>query len=149
MADWTKGRGLLGPMKPLLGEWTTVSGGGDQNAMTCTRTFKPFGKQWIELDARWEMGSRGTYREIALFGASDQGALGFHSFTNDGKRSAGTIADGSDVHPQALAFEAQMPAGLARMIYWPDESGAGFYFAVESKTKKGWNRFMRHKYQAV
>ncbi|HEX4695321.1 hypothetical protein [Sphingomonas sp.] len=60
------------------------------------------------------------------------------------------MADGSDVHPQAVAFEAQMPAGLARMIYWPTEDGApGFHFAVESKVKVGWNRFLRHTYRPV
>ena len=40
-----------------------------------------------------------------------------------------------------------MPAGLARMIYWPLETGLpGFHFAVESKTLKGWNRFLIQQY---
>jgi hypothetical protein len=39
-----------------------------------------------------------------------------------------------------------MPAGTARMIYWPDEE-SGFHWAVESKVKKGWNRFTQHHYQ--
>jgi hypothetical protein len=150
LANWSKGRGLLGPLKPLMGEWRTAPGGEGESAaggMMCSRIFRPFGKGWVELDARWEMGERGTYREIALFGAMADGGLGFHSFTNDGKRSEGRLADGSDVHADAVAFEAQMPAGLARMIYWPLDDGEGFYFAVESRTKKGWNRFMRHTYR--
>ena len=38
-------------------------------------------------------------------------------------------------------------AGLARMIYWPAEDGPGFRFAVESRNRKGWNRFMLHNYR--
>lgn len=148
MSGWSKGRGMLGPLKPLIGDWATEAGEGSGPAgnMRCTRSFREFGKGWIELDARWEMGARGTYREIALFGAID-GALGVFSFTNDGKRSQGRLADGTDVHPQAVTFEAEMPAGLARMIYWPADDG--FDFAVESKVKAGWNRFLRHHYRRV
>jgi hypothetical protein len=142
---WKKGRGLLGPLQPLLGEWRTIGSAGATAAstMACTRTFAAFGKGWMALDARWQVGPGREYREMAFFGAGDDGTLGFFSFTNDGKRSAGRLGDGSDVHPQAIAFEAQMPAGLARMIYWPPEDGGpGFMFAVENRTKKGWNRFL-------
>ena len=145
---WKTGRGLLGPLQPLMGDWVTLPM--DQEAempMRCTRSFRAFGKGWVELDARWEMGDRGVYREIALFGAAGDG-LGFYSFTNDGKKSEGRLADGTDIHASAIAFEAQMPAGVARVIYWPlDDGGPGFQFAVESRNKKGWNRFMRHTYR--
>jgi hypothetical protein len=117
--------------------------------MTCERTFEAFGKDYIRLEAAWNMGPMGTYREAAFYSKGEDGVLGFWSFTNDGKRSQGRLADGGDVHPEAVAFEAQMPAGLARMIYWPAEDGEGFYFAVESRTKKGWNRFMRHRYRPL
>ena len=143
--NWKPGRGLLGPLRPLLGAWRTeaeVNG----HRMVCTRTFEAFGKGWVRLEAVWHMGERGDYREIALFGAGEDGVLGFFSFTNDGKRSVGRLADGSDVHPDAVAFEAQMPAGLARMVYWPADEGGGFCFAVESRNRKGWNRFMTHLY---
>jgi len=149
MTRWKKGRGLLGPVQPLFGAWIAQD---DRNGMTmsCTRTFEPFGKGWVRLEAVWAMGERGAYREIALIGAGDDGALGVFSFTNDGKRSTGRLADGSDIHPEALAFEAQMPAGLARMIYWPvDDDAPGFRFAVESRTQKGWNRFLLHTYRPV
>ena len=142
---WKKGRGLLGPLQPLLGDWRTRVGSGSTEAaaMACTRRFSPLGKGWISLDARWRTGPDREYRELALFGPGEDGALGFFSFTSDGRRSIGRLADGSDVHPEAIAFEAQMPAGLARMLYWPpDDGAAGFLFAVESRTKKGWNRFL-------
>ncbi len=142
---WKKGRGLLGPLQPLLGTWRTREGLGSTEAanMVCTRAFASFGKGWIALDARWQIGPRREYCETAFFGAGEDGALSFFSFTNDGKRSTGRLSDGSDVHPEAIAFEAQMPAGLARMIYWPlPDGGPGFRFAVENRTKKGWNRFL-------
>ena len=142
---WKKGRGLLGPLQPLLGEWRTsaASGSTEASAMACTRTFSPLGKGWVALDARWQTGPDREYRELALFGPGDDGTLGFFSFTSDGKRAAGQLADGTDVHAGAIAFEAQMPAGLARMLYWPRDDGEpGFQFAVESRTKKGWNRFL-------
>ena len=152
MAAWGKGRGLLGPLKPLLGAWANQADGEGENAasrMPCTRAFRPLGKGWIELDARWGPEGERQYREIALFGALADGTLGFHSFTSDGKRSEGRLASGAEVHPDALAFEAEMPAGLARMVYWPAETGEGFHFAVESRTKKGWNRFLRHTYRPI
>ncbi len=140
--SWKTGRGLLGPMRPMLGAWIADA---DMNGVrfTCTRTFEPLGKGWIRLEAVWNL-PQGAYVETALFGAGDDGTLGFFSFTSDGKRSVGRLADGSDVDPAAVAFEARMPAGLARMIYWPPEDGDGFRFAVESRTRKGWNRFLVH-----
>lgn len=146
---WKKGRGLLGPMQPLLGDWRTgqAEGSTPASTMACRRSFTPFGKGWIRLEARWEMGADRTYCETAFFGPGEDGALACFSFTNDGKRSLGRLADGSDIHPDALAFEAAMPAGLARMVYWPREDTApGFLFAVESRTKKGWNRFLRQEF---
>jgi len=38
-----------------------------------------------------------------------------------------------------------MPAGIARHVYWPDET-QGFHWAVESQTEKGWDRFVDHHY---
>jgi hypothetical protein len=37
-----------------------------------------------------------------------------------------------------------MDRGLARQAYWPDAEGMGFHWVVESRTKKGWNRFVDH-----
>jgi hypothetical protein len=148
MMAWKKGRGLLGPLQPLLGDWRTLrsEGGTAASNMACSRCFTPFGK-WVRLEARWETGPDKAYCETAFFGAGEDGTLAFFSFTNDGKSSMGRLADGSDVHPDAIAFEAQMPAGLARFVYWPAEDGGpGFLFAVENRTKKGWNRFLRQHF---
>jgi hypothetical protein len=115
--------------------------------MRCSRTFSPLGKGWIELDARWQIGPAKEYRERAFFGAGEDGRLACFSFTSDGKRSVGHLADASDVAGEIIAFEALMPAGLARILYWPlNDSRPGFHFAVESKTQKGWNRFLEQKF---
>jgi hypothetical protein len=76
--------------------------------------------------------------------------LACFSFTSDGKRSVGRLADGTDVAAVAIAFEHQMPAGVARILYWPREGGAsGFRFAVDSRTKKGWNRFLEQRLSPI
>jgi hypothetical protein len=74
--------------------------------------------------------------------------LCFWSFTSDGKNSQGILADVTDAHPGALGFEAEMPAGLARMVYRPD-GAAGFHFAVEARNQKGWKRFLQHHDRAA
>jgi hypothetical protein len=80
-----------------------------------------------------------------MIGVKQEKEICFWSFTSDGKQSEGKLADFSDIHPQAIGFEAQMPAGIGRMAYWPDD-GEGFHWVVEAKTKKGWNRFVEHHY---
>jgi len=142
---WKKGRGKLGILDPLIGTWMAESDT-PMGPVKCTRTFtRMHGDRWMTLDADWDFGSK-HYIEHAVFGIGDDSKLTFWSFTSDGKRSQGSLADGTDVHPGAIAFEAQMPAGIARMIYWPGENET-INWAVESKTKKGWNRFTKHTYQ--
>lgn len=145
---WKKGRGKLGPFEPLLGKWVAEATS-PMGPMRCTRTLEPIlGGHYLQLTAEWVFGSmvKGkAYRELALIGVGDDKQVCFWSFTSDGKRSEGKLADVTEVHPEAIGFEAQMPAGLARMIYWPDVDG-GYHWAVESKTKKGWNRFTEHHY---
>jgi len=51
------------------------------------------------------------------------------------------------VHPEAIAFLARMPAGLARMIYRPAPDG-GIMWALEAKSSKRWKRFTEHHYHA-
>jgi len=143
---WKKGRGKLGPIAPLIGNWTAAAES-PMGKLTCTRTFEPIlGGNYIQLTAKWNFG-KSVYEEHAVIGIYD-GKLSFWSFTSDGKNSKGMIADGTDIHPEAICFEAQMPAGTARMIYWPHPE-EGFNWAVESKTKKGWNRFTLHHYRAI
>ena len=141
---WKKARGKLGFLEPLLGNWI-ADAETPMGSVRCTRVFEKFGAVYVKLHAQWEFGKH-VYQEIAFLGAGDDGKVGFWSFTNDGKRSHGTVADVTDLHAEAIGFEAQMPAGLARMAYWPDGEG-GFFWVVESKTKKGWNRFVKHHYR--
>jgi len=148
---WKKGRGKLGPLAPLMGSWI-ASADSPMGPLTCTRIFSKFGDGHVQLDATWTFGgkagnAKGPYRELAMFSADEAGALVCQSFTNDGKSSSGRLVDAADAPAGAIVFEAQMPAGLARQIYWPDES-AGFHWAVEARTKKGWSRFTQHHYRA-
>jgi hypothetical protein len=80
-----------------------------------------------------------------MIGINPEKEMCFWSFTSDGKQSEGKLADVTDLHPQAIGFEAKMPAGLARMAYWPDEEN-GYTWVVESKSKRGWKRFVEHHY---
>jgi hypothetical protein len=142
---WKKGRGKLGPFEPLIGAWVAKSDS-PQGPVTCRRTFaRAAGSAVVTLTAVWEFGPK-RYEELAVFAPGDDGALTFWSFTADGKRSTGHLVAAPDLHPEAIAFEAQMPAGLARQAYWPDPAG-GFRWAVESRNKKGWNRFVEHHYR--
>jgi hypothetical protein len=144
-ANWKKGRGKLGPLQPLLGSWIATSDS-PMGKLVCTRSFTSIlGGKYIELKVLWDFG-KNSYEETAIYGIKDN-VLSFWSFTSDGKRSEGYVSDAADIHPGAICFEAEMPAGIARMIYWPDEK-EGFHWAVESKNKKGWNRFTEHHYKS-
>ncbi len=141
---WKKGRGKLGVFGPLLGVWQAEADS-EMGPVRCKREFKRvLDGKYVQLVANWEY-PNGTYDEFAMIGVNRDKEIVFWSFTSDGNQSGGKLADVTDVHPQAIGFEAQMPAGLARMVYWPDER-EGFHWAVESKTKKGWNRFVDHHY---
>ena len=149
-ASWKKGRGKLGPLAPLLGSWKAEADS-PMGRIKCFRTFTSvLGGNYVELNARWEMPGGRVYEEAAIYGAGgagQKGTLRFWSFTSDGKRSEGELADVADVHPEGVGFVAEMPAGQARMIYWP--SPGGFSWAVEARTKKGWSRFTEHHYVPV
>jgi hypothetical protein len=141
---WFKGRGKLGVFDPLLGIWKAEAQS-EMGAVQCTREFKKvLSGKYIQLSASWQFADR-SYEELALIGVNPEKEVCFWSFTSDGKHSEGKLANVSDVHPLAVGFEAQMPAGTARLAYWPDEED-GFYWVVESKTVKGWNRFVEHHY---
>jgi hypothetical protein len=144
--QWKKGRGKLGYLEPLMGTWK-ANAESPNGRVQVTRTFtRVLGDKYIQLTALWEFG-KGVYQETAFYGVRKDGTVGFWSFSSDGKHSEGRAADVSDIHPEAIGFEAQMPAGLARMAYWPDDEG-GFYWVVEAKNRKGWNRFVNHHYLA-
>lgn len=147
---WKKGRGKLGGFQPLLGRWIAQADS-EMGPVRCTRELRStLGGHYLELHVRWEFGAKGggrAYEETAIIGPGDDGVVSFWSFTSDGKRSAGRLAEVSDLHPEAIGFEAQMPAGLARQGYWPAGDG-GFFWVVESKNKSGWKRFVQHHYHA-
>ena len=144
---WKKARGNLGAFAPLIGMWTAQADS-PMGPVSCTRAFeRVLNDKYVQLTAAWKFGksdSTQVYREHAIFGHID-GHLRFWSFTSDGKRSEGSIATATDLHPEAFAFEADMPAGRARMAYWPAEDG-GMHFAVEAQTKKRWSRMVSHHY---
>lgn len=148
---WKKGRGKLGPLAPLVGAWLAEAES-PRGPVRCYRELAPvLGGRYLQLDVRWEFGPGGagtTYEERALIGAGADGRVQFWSFTSDGKRSDGRLADVTDLHPEAVGFVADMPAGQARMAYWPAAEG-GFHWVVESKTKTGWRRFVEHLYRPV
>lgn len=142
---WKKGRGKLGILEPLIGKWRAVADS-PMGKVICTRTFtKVLDGAYIQLTADWEF-ENGSYKEIAMIGAVPGGEVNFWSFTSDKKHSQGHLADVTDIHSKAIGFEAEMPAGLGRMAYWPCED-EGFHWIVEAKTKKGWNRFTEHHYK--
>ncbi|MGI6206703.1 MAG: hypothetical protein ACOYEW_00705 [Anaerolineae bacterium] len=144
---WKKGRGKLGVFAPLMGRWVAEADS-PQGPVRCVRSFRRvLGDTYIELSAVWSFADS-TYEELALFGRDKEGRVRFWSFTSDGKQSTGELADVSDVHPEAVGFEAQMDAGLARQMYWPDDEG-GFFWAVEAHGKAGWNRFVEHHYRPL
>lgn len=150
--NWKKGRGKLGVFKPLLGHWQfnqdwDMPDGSDMGFLGCEKNFKPtLDNKYIQLETVWKFKTRDSYKELCLFGVDAKKQIIFWSFTNDGKQSQGELITAEDIHPQAIAFLANMPAGKARQVYWPDDDN-GFYWAVESETKKGWNRFSEHHYK--
>ncbi len=158
---WKNGRGKLGFLQPLMGQWRAEADS-PMGHVRCTRSFEAIlHGSYIRLNARWEFGEAAlerdnspsneggrAYEEIAIIGVGDEGKIGFWSFTSDGKRSQGILCDVTDIHSDAVGFEAQMPAGIARMAYWLDDDD-GFFWVVESKTKKGWNRMVEHHYRPL
>lgn len=102
---WKKGCGKLGVFEPLVGTWYAEADS-PMGRLKCTRTFAKFhGDKWITLNADWDFGGK-HYIEHAVYGVDDGGTVSFWSFTSDGKRSQGVLADGTDVHAEAIAFEA-------------------------------------------
>ena len=146
--SWKKGRVKLGPLDPLLGVWVAEADT-ERGPLVCTRSLeRVLAGKYVQLRVVWTFPGS-VYEELALIGvdAKDK-QVRFWSFTSDGKHSEGVLADVSDLHPQAVGFEAQMDAGLARQAYWPADEAAGFVWVVESRTKKGWKRFVEHRYAA-
>ena len=132
---WKKGRGKLGVLAPLIGSWAATADS-PMGKVRCTRVFLPIlGGSYIQLVARWEF-AKGAYEELAVFGVGDQGAVTFWSFTSDGKRSFGVLTDGTDIHPEAVAFEAEVPAGIAPVM--PSTLGFARAMRVSAAPNTSW-----------
>jgi hypothetical protein len=145
---WKKGRGKLGPMAPLLGRWKAQADT-PMGPVGCTRNYATFGDSYVKLEAEWRFADKGAaraYTEVCFFGPDTDGVLTFWSYTSDGKKTSGRLADGSDIHPQAVCFESHMETRIARQVFWPADSG-GMHWVVEAKTKKGWSRMADHHYR--
>ena len=144
MTTWSKGRGKMGFMSPLLGTWKAQVPETPMGPVVCIRTFrKVLDGKFIELTADWNIGGgKKLYRETAMYGLCRDGIPSFWSFTTDGGTSFGTLADVSDLEGAAFGFEAEMTKGLARLAVIP--MGEGFVWAADAKTKKGWSELVRH-----
>lgn len=139
-----KGRGHLGVFEPLLGSWICETDS-PRGQVCITRVFtKTLGGKYVQLQTSWRF-SESHYDELALFGVDEDKRLCCWSYTSDGKRSSGQIVDAIDIHSAALAFQFNMPTGVARQAYWPSPQD-GFHWVVESRSQKGWNRFIEHHY---
>lgn len=143
--NWKKGRSKLGIFQPIIGSWITNAGSNDPTKPPCNRVLKfDLGNKYIIQDVVWHLGDK-NYMDHTVIGLSSDKRITCWSFTSDGKNSTGKLADVSDIHPLAIGFESQMPAGLARQAFYPDEK-EGFHWVVEAMNKKGWKRFLEQHY---
>ena len=151
MATWTKGRGLLGPLAPLMGAWVHEPdrlAGSVPAALRCTRLLEPFGKDWIRLDACWDQGERGQYRETAFTSSRrrDGRGQGPAPLLLHQRRQK---VRGSPVRQERRPSrgggvripDAGRPGAGDLLAAGGRRPGESFRFAVESRTQKGWNRF--------
>ena len=132
---------------PLLDKRWLAKGDGPMGAYTCERRFeRVLEGKYVRMAVLWRFDDK-TYEEIAMFGRDPaEKRLTFWSFTSDGKNSRGVNVDADDIPDGAVAFEAQMPAGLARMILWTSERRSRLHVTVESASKKGWNSLLEQRH---
>lgn len=148
-SHWKAGRGKMGFMKPLLGTWISVTPDTPMGKVICKRVYENIldGK-FIRLVADWDIAEgKKTYQEIAHYGLNREKTPAFWSFTSDGGNSYGEIADVTEMARDAKGFHAEMPSGLARFGFWPNETG--MIWAAEAKTQKGWKSMIRHECERV
>ena len=136
---------------PLLDRRWVTEDEGPMGAYTCERRFeRVLDRKFVRMNVRWEFDDK-TYEEIAMFGRdSREKRVAFWSFTSDGKNSYGANVPPDDDAPDgAVVFEAEMPAGLARMILWTTDKHEQLHVLVESKTKSGWNSIIAQTHLPV
>jgi hypothetical protein len=131
----------------MIGDWLAKTET-PQGPARVTRSLRPaLGKGWLEAEVDWSFNDS-RYQERCFYGLTRDGRLAFWSFTSDGKQAHGVQVEAPDLPAGAIAFEAEIPAGTARMSFWPDAE-EGFRWAVESKNRKGWHRFSEHHYHRL
>lgn len=150
MAGDGKRGATLRVFTPLLDRAWVAEGDGPMGGYTCERHFeRVLDGKFVRMVARWEFGEK-TYEEIAMYGRdAREKRLAFWSFTSDGKHSHGVNVAADDAPDGAVVFEAEMPAGLARMIMWLSSDRDALHFAVENRTKSGWNRMIEQRHVPV
>ena len=137
------GDATLRSFAPLLDRTWVAEGDGPMGRYTCERRFeRVLQRKFVRMTVEWEFDEK-TYEEIAMFGRDPrEKRLAFWSFQSDGKNSHGVCVAADDAPEGAVVFEAEMPAGLARMLLWLTDDRSRLRFAVENRTKKGWNRLL-------
>lgn len=147
--DWKTGRGKMGFMAPLIGQWLAIDPDTPMGKVVCIRTYAYIlNRKFIRLQADWDIGDgKKTYTEIAHYGLNSDKTPAFWSFTSDGGQSYGELADVSEMHAGARGFHADMPSGLARFGFWPTDDG--MIWAAEAKAKSGWTSMIRHDCRKV
>jgi hypothetical protein len=140
---WPAGSGPLGRLDPLLGAWV-AEGETATGTYRCERRFdRVLHASHVQCVVTWILPGR-DHEELAVFGADAGGELRMWSFTSDGRQSVGRLAGAADLPQPNIAFEADMPSGLARFAYWPEPGG--LRFVVEAQAGGGWTRFLEHQY---
>ncbi|MGJ8561317.1 MAG: hypothetical protein ACSHX3_13860 [Litorimonas sp.] len=147
--EWKEGRGKMGFMAPLIGQWIAIDPETPMGRVECLRTYeKILDGKYIRLQADWDIGDgEKTYREIAHYGLNADKLPAFWSFTSDGGQSYGELADVSDMADGAKGFHANMPSGLARFGFW--STGDSMIWAAEAQTKQGWKSMIWHDCRRV
>lgn len=146
---WKPGRGKMGFMAPLIGQWIAIDVDTPMGRVECIRTYeKILDGKFIRLQADWDIGDgKKTYREIAHYGLNADKLPAFWSFTSDGGQSYGELADVSDMADGAKGFHANMPSGLARFGFWAADDS--MIWAAEAQTKQGWKSMIWHDCRRV
>ncbi len=147
--DWKPGRGKIGFMAPLIGQWIAINPDTSMGRGECIRTYeKILDGKFIRLQADWNIGSgTKTYCEIAHYGLNADKRPAIWSFTSDGGQFYGELADVSEMAEGAKGFYADMPSDLARFGFWPSKNG--MIWAAEAQTKQGWKSMIRHDCRRV
>ena len=149
MAEGSRTKGLSF-FKPYCDTPWIFQGTGSMGDYTCERRFERIlGGKFVRMEVLWQV-AKHTYGEVAIFGKTAPGVdsshkgLCFSSFTTEGKASLGLQVTPEDLSTGGIAFEADMPAGRARMMLWP-EGREVLWLTVASRNASGWKPFLEQR----